>query len=118
MVAPFTASTRWGSLGVAADTISLSQGARSVSVARLEGSGSATAFAGPFRVDARVTSGAWVTSDASGAGASGAAATATLAEEARLGWRPRCGCVDVTALGAHRVGREGIDVMLTAALFR
>ncbi len=41
-----------------------------------------------------------------------------LADEARVGLRPRCRCVEVSALGARRLGREGVDVMVQASLFR
>ncbi len=41
-----------------------------------------------------------------------------LADEARVGYRPRCLCLEVTALGARRLGRDGVDVAVSVALFR
>lgn len=59
--------------------------------------------------------GAWF-ADASRAWS--AASGVALADEARVGLRPRCACVELSALGARRLGRDGVDVMVQAALFR
>jgi hypothetical protein len=36
-----------------------------------------------------------------------------VAARAALEWRDHCGCLKVTATGAHRIGREGVDVWVT-----